>query len=186
MSGGLYGLDHKPGSSPRLLLPGLQPTALAVDPSDPRRIYCSTYNRGLWRSDDAGETWRAVGTPQSYYGRSILGAIAQRETTFVSVAPHRRADGRHSVWVGTERSSLYVSADHGHTFRLVTDFQEQSSRRNWSFPPRPDPITFDGSRTAKQINSTFRSSSAPCCAALTVAQISRNVAPTARWIPTHC
>jgi len=137
MTGGLYGFDPEGDDTPRLLLPGVQPTALATDPSDPARIYCSTYNRGLWRSDDAGDTWRPVGTPQNYYARPTSGAIGPRETTFVSVAPQAGADGRHAVWVGTELSSLYRSDDHGETFRLVTTFENFPSRRDWSFPPRP-------------------------------------------------
>jgi hypothetical protein len=137
MSGGLYGLDDEAGAVPRLLLAGVQPTALAIDPSEPARIYCSTYVRGLWRSDDSGATWRPAGTPQSYYGSPTDGAIGPRETTFVSVDPRPDADGRHAVWVGTELSSLYRSDDHGETFRLATAFDSQQSRGTWSFPPRP-------------------------------------------------
>jgi hypothetical protein len=137
LSGGLYGLGEEPGAVPRLLLAGVQPTALAIDPSDPARIYCSTYNRGLWRSEDGGSTWRPAGTPQSYYAPPTDGAIGPRETTFVSVDPRPDAHGRHAVWVGTELSSLYRSDDHGETFRLATAFESQKSRGTWSFPPRP-------------------------------------------------
>lgn len=31
---------------------GANPVALAVDPYDPERIYCGTFDRGLWRSKD--------------------------------------------------------------------------------------------------------------------------------------
>ncbi len=137
VSGGLYGLDEKSDAVPRLLLEGVQPTALAVDPSEPARIYCSTFNRGLWRSEDGGASWHPAGTPQSYYGPPTDGAIGPRETTFVSVDPHPDKDGGHAVWVGTELSSLYRSDDHGETFRLATAFNSQASRNTWSFPPRP-------------------------------------------------
>ncbi len=137
LSGGLYGLGEEAGAVPRLLLAGVQPTAIAIDPSDAARIYCSTYNRGLWRSEDGGATWIPIGTPQGYYSPPIDGAIGPRETTFVSVDPRADEDGRHHVWVGTELSSLYRSDDHGETFRLATAFDSQKSRNTWSFPPRP-------------------------------------------------
>jgi hypothetical protein len=42
-------------------LVGLQPTSLAVDPFQPERVYCGTFGRGLWRSEDAGTTWEPIG-----------------------------------------------------------------------------------------------------------------------------
>ena len=137
MLGGVFGLDVGVDGAPRPLLPGVQPTALAIDPSNPVRVYCSTYNRGLWRSEDAGETWLPIGTPQEYHRPDMPGAIGPRETTFVSVSPRPGADGQHAVWVGTEMSSLYRSDDHGETFACVTTF-DLPSRKNWSFPPRPN------------------------------------------------
>lgn len=134
--GGLFGFDTNAGAEPRVLLPGLQITALATDPGDRRRIYCATYNRGLWRSNDAGETWLPVGTPQGFFRKPTEGAIEQRETTFVSVSPVPGQNGRHAVWVGTEPSRLYRSTDHGETFDLVSAL-DLPSRKSWSFPPRP-------------------------------------------------
>lgn len=136
MSGGLYGWDDESGDAPTTLLPGVQVNALAVDPSTPRRIYCATYNRGLWRSQDAGRTWLPVGTPQDYSSPARPGAIGPRETTFVSVSPQPDASGRQTVWVGTEPSRLYKSIDHAETFELVTTF-DLPSRTTWAFPPRP-------------------------------------------------
>ena len=66
LTGGLFGLELGASAAPRTLLAGLQPMALAADPAAPARVYCATYNRGLWRSEDAGETWVPVGTPQRY------------------------------------------------------------------------------------------------------------------------
>jgi hypothetical protein len=99
-------------------------------------VYCATYNRGLWRSEDAGETWLPVGTPQGFFERPTGGAIEPRETTFVSVDPVPQPDGRHAVWVGTEPSCLYRSTDHGETFELMSAL-DLPSRASWSFPPRP-------------------------------------------------
>lgn len=135
--GGLFVLDDAKG--PRPCLPGMQPLSLALDPGFPGRVYCATYDRGLWRSDDRGETWTPVGTPGSYIGPAIPGAIEERATTFVSVDPRRRGgDGEHVVWVGTEPGRLYRSEDAGRTFSRVTDWAGLPSRKNWSFPPRPE------------------------------------------------
>ena len=136
LTGGLYRFDLDAGGSPRPVLPGLQAMAFAMDPGEPARVYCATYNRGLWRSEDAGQTWLPVGTPQGFFKGPAGGAIQPRETTFVSVDPVPQADGRHAVWVGTEPSHLYRSSDHGDTFELVSAL-DLPSRSSWSFPPRP-------------------------------------------------
>jgi hypothetical protein len=136
LTGGIYRFDLDAGGSPRPVLPGLQPMAFAMDPGEPARVYCATYNRGLWRSEDAGQTWLPVGTPQGFFEGPAAGAIQPRETTFVSVDPVPQADGRHSVWVGTEPSRLYRSTDHGDTFELASAL-DLPSRSSWSFPPRP-------------------------------------------------
>jgi hypothetical protein len=136
LTGGLYRFDLDASGGPGPVLPGVQPMAFAIDPREPARVYCATYNRGLWRSEDAGETWLPVGTPQGFFKGPTGGAIQPRETTFVSVDPVPQTDGRHAVWVGTEPSRSYRSTDYGDTFELVSAL-DLPSRTSWSFPPRP-------------------------------------------------
>lgn len=136
LTGGIYTLDLAASAHPKLVLPGVQPMSFAIDPSKPSRVYCATYNRGLWRSEDAGEKWLPVGTPQDFFEGPTRGAIEQRETTFVSVDPVSRLESQHDVWVGTEPSCLYRSVNHGETFELVSAL-DLPSRASWSFPPRP-------------------------------------------------
>jgi hypothetical protein len=136
LTGGIYRFDLDASGGPGPVLPGVQPMAFAMDPGEPARVYCATYNRGLWRSEDAGETWLPVGTPQGFFKGPTGGAIQPRETTFVSVDPVPQADGRHAVWVGTEPSRSYRSTDYGDTFELVSAL-DLPSRMSWSFPPRP-------------------------------------------------
>ncbi|HZR00724.1 MAG TPA: hypothetical protein VFC93_18135, partial [Chloroflexota bacterium] len=45
----------------RLALAGKHTYCLAADPRRPERVYCGTFGQGLWRSDDAGATWRPTG-----------------------------------------------------------------------------------------------------------------------------
>jgi hypothetical protein len=53
LTGGLYRFDLDASGGPGPVLPGVQPMAFAMDPREPARVYCATYNRGLWRSEDA-------------------------------------------------------------------------------------------------------------------------------------
>jgi hypothetical protein len=108
LTGGLYTFDLVANCGPGPGLSGVQPIAFAMDPSEPARVYCATYNRGLWRSEDAGETWLPVGTPQGFFEGPTDGAIEPRETTFVSVDPIAQADGRHAVWSARNRAAYTV------------------------------------------------------------------------------
>ena len=39
-------------------LKGLHPTAIAIDPQkNSNRVYCETWNNGLWKTDNSGQTW---------------------------------------------------------------------------------------------------------------------------------
>jgi len=39
-------------------LKGLHPTAIAIDPQkNSNRVYCGTWNEGLWKTDNNGQTW---------------------------------------------------------------------------------------------------------------------------------
>ena len=104
LTSGLYTFDLVASGGGRAVLPGVRPITFGKDPSEDRQVYCVTYNRGLCRSEDAGEKWLPVGTPQGFFEGPTGGAVEPRETTFVSVDPVPQEDGRHAVWVGTEPS----------------------------------------------------------------------------------
>src|SRR4051812_48143291 len=42
-------------------LAGASVQCVAVDPLKPEVVYCGTFDRGLWRSVDAGASWERVG-----------------------------------------------------------------------------------------------------------------------------
>jgi photosystem II stability/assembly factor-like uncharacterized protein len=93
---------------------------VAVDLAAPERVYCGTEDDGLWRSEDAGRSWRPAGP-----------GIAHPAVMSVAVG----ADGR--VWAGTEPSALSCSEDGGASWRERPALQEVPSKPTWSFPPRP-------------------------------------------------
>jgi hypothetical protein len=54
LTGDAVALFRLDGSEPELALEGSQGRCIAVDPSDPRRVYVGTMDSGLWFSVDGG------------------------------------------------------------------------------------------------------------------------------------
>ncbi|MFB6096486.1 MAG: WD40/YVTN/BNR-like repeat-containing protein [Haloferacaceae archaeon] len=86
-------------------------------------VLCGTFDAGLHRSTDGGETFERVGE----------GTIEQSVTSLAR-NPHDASE----VWVGTEPSRVYRSTDGGETFTERGGLLDLSSASSWSFPPRPD------------------------------------------------
>ena len=109
-------------------LDGLPTYCLAIDPHVPTRVYCSTFGKGLWRSDDGGRMWQPVGA-----------GIRYAEVMSVAVSPLERVGTYSVVWAGTEPSALFRSEDRGETWAECPALLDLPSREAlpWSFPPRP-------------------------------------------------
>ncbi|WP_110647257.1 WD40/YVTN/BNR-like repeat-containing protein [Salinicola peritrichatus] len=118
-------------------LEGMQPTAIAVDPGKPGRLYCATYNRGLWRSEDHGDHWRPIGGPLPYHEPHNGPEIPLLEMTSVAIAPSPNSKQWHDLYVGTEPSRLFHSDDGGDHWQELTGIQSMPSKAQWQFPPRP-------------------------------------------------
>lgn len=108
-------------------LENCKPRCLAADPLRLETLYCGTADRGLWRSDDAGDSWEAVGE-----------GIRHPSVTAVAVSAAERADGHGIVYAGTEPSTLYASEDGGASWRELERMRELPSSTEWSFPPKPE------------------------------------------------
>src|SRR5229473_7743060 len=118
--------QHNGGWAVDLQMRGAEPQCLAVDSQRPQQVYCGTFDQGLWRSENAGESWEHVGA-----------GIEQQSVTSVAVSLTERAGNYGVVYAGTEPSTLYRSEDGGSTWRELSALRQVPSAPTWSFPPRP-------------------------------------------------
>ncbi|WP_123620130.1 hypothetical protein [Halorubrum sp. CSM-61] len=98
------------------------------DPAD-ARVLAGTFDAGLFRSIDGGETFERVASET--LGPDGSGPEA---VTAVATSPH----DPDVVWIGTEPSRVYRSTDGGDTVERVGGLTAVPSASEWSFPPRPD------------------------------------------------
>jgi photosystem II stability/assembly factor-like uncharacterized protein len=114
------------GGGAELALEGSGARCIAVDPRDPRRVYVGTFDDGIYRSDDGGETWREASS-----------GLEDRRVLAISVSPSHRENGTSVVYAGTEPSNLYRSEDAGQTWQKLPALRDIPSEPTWSFPGRP-------------------------------------------------
>src|SRR5258708_24505001 len=106
---------------------GSQPQCLALDRARPQRVYCGTFDRGLWRSEDAGGTWQPVGP-----------GIQHESVTAVAVSVTERGGDTRVVYAGTQPSALYRPEDGGGPGQGLSALRRLPSAPSSSFPPPPD------------------------------------------------
>ena len=107
-------------------LAGSGARCIAVDPLDPRQVYVGTMDRGLYLSEDGGETWHQGGP-----------GIAEARVLSLAVSPCHRETRTSVVYAGTEPSNLYRSEDGGQSWQVLPALRKLPSEPQWSFPPRP-------------------------------------------------
>src|SRR5579859_2642175 len=103
-------------------LEGRAPRCLAADPAHPERVWCGTEGFGVWRSDDAGTSWRQAGEE-----------LASLSVSAIAVGP-----GEEVVYAGIDQSALWRSEDAGRSWEPLRALNELPSAPTWSFPPRPE------------------------------------------------
>ncbi len=109
-----------------IMLPDSNAQCVAVDPSNPDRVYVGTFDDGIYRTLDGGETWTQVGD-----------SIPHKRVLSIAISPSDRANGLHAVFAGTEPSNLYRSEDDGANWQEFSELPKLPSPSGWSFPPRP-------------------------------------------------
>lgn len=153
---------------------------IEVAPSDPNIVYCGTgeamharsssHGNGMWKSTDAGKTWKFIGLEQSYFIPKI--AIDDKNPDIVYVA----AEGKlYDNEMDCQRG-LYKTVDGGKTWTLVLDLKDRgvgdfvidpsnsdiviagaykTYRRTWTFIDRQEGNHFykttDGGKTWKKL-----------------------------------
>jgi hypothetical protein len=103
-------------------LDGYSLRCLDAAPAAPDRAFAGTFESGLHRTRDGGESWERVGS-------DLPDAVMS-----VTVSLH---DPR-TVYAGTEPSRVFVSRDAGDTWQELPDPTDLPSASEWYFPPRPD------------------------------------------------
>jgi photosystem II stability/assembly factor-like uncharacterized protein len=110
---------------------GLGRIGLAIAPSDPKRMYAQVDSPklgGLYRSDDAGETWTRVNTEERIWGRGS-------DFACVRVAPNNKD----LIYVAN--TSTYRSRDAGQNFTAIKGAPGGDDYHSiWINPENPDII----------------------------------------------
>jgi photosystem II stability/assembly factor-like uncharacterized protein len=109
-----------------LSLEGHGVMCVAVDPRDARRIFVGTFDRGIYRSLDGGDTWESAGS-----------GIVDSRVLSIAISPIDHENGRSVVYAGTEPSMLNRSEDDGAMWQPSPALTALPSAPTWSFPPRP-------------------------------------------------
>jgi photosystem II stability/assembly factor-like uncharacterized protein len=132
---GLRVIDHGGDVSVRLAEQTVECISVTTDSDStaerdtPARVLVGTFDTGLFRSTDGGETFERVAAETLGPGGSGPDAV-----TALATSPHDPA----VVWVGTEPSRIYRSTDGGESVEPVEGLTDAPSASEWSFPPRPD------------------------------------------------
>ena len=90
---------------------------LAASPVDPQRAYLAAYEAGVYRTDDAGLTWKHIDSWPTDYAHSVLAHPSESET----------------VYVGSEPAALFRSSDSGNSWQECSGFREVPESVDWGF-----------------------------------------------------
>ncbi len=104
-------------------LQNMQPTCIAVDPFQKNRVYCGTFGRGLWLSDDSGDSWRPIGDSYRYFDFPKEDGILHSSITSITISTNEQVNGYGAVYVGTEPSALFRSENGGETWTELKKYE---------------------------------------------------------------
>jgi len=105
-------------------LQGHEVQCVAVDARLKERVYCGTFGNGVYRSDNAGASWRPC---KGFPNQNIM-ALATADSVDVGTL----------LYAGTEPSAIYQSSDGGDSWHPLPGLLNLTSAGEWSFPPRPE------------------------------------------------
>ena len=90
---------------------------LAASPVSRGRAWLAAYEAGVYRTDDAGDTWTRVTAYPSDYAHSVLALPS----------------GADAVCVGSEPAALFLSGDGGASWSECAGFRAVPESGNWGF-----------------------------------------------------
>ncbi|MWV40831.1 hypothetical protein [Natrialba sp. INN-245] len=95
---------------------------VAASSGAPERVFVGTFEDGLYRSTDGGDSWSHLEIPA---GSDAITSIA--------IDPN----DAETVYAGTEPSRVYRSTDGGDSWTHLEGIADLPSEDEWFFPPRP-------------------------------------------------
>src|SRR5687767_11349845 len=98
----------------------LDARCFALDPADERVVLAGTQGDGLWRSDDAGCTWKP----------HALEAMTIKSIAFSASQPE-------IVYAGCKPPAVWKSEDRGASWAECSGFQQIPSLPDWWSPAEP-------------------------------------------------
>ncbi|ELY68013.1 WD40/YVTN/BNR-like repeat-containing protein [Natrinema versiforme] len=106
-------------------LEGAALECVAAAPDAPERYFVGTFDNGLFRSTDGGETFAPIETE--------FDALESGAVMAATISPH----DPQVVYAGTEPSRIYQSRDGGDSWTHLEGLAGLPSADEWYFPPRP-------------------------------------------------
>ncbi len=103
-------------------LEGYDLECVAVSPAAPDRLFVGTFEDGLFRSVDGGETFAPL--EADFESEAVMS---------LAISPH----DPDVVYAGTEPSRIYRSTDGGDSWTHLEGLTDLPSEPEWFFPPRP-------------------------------------------------
>ncbi|ELZ01547.1 hypothetical protein C482_07224 [Natrialba chahannaoensis JCM 10990] len=98
---------------------------VATTAATPDRVFVGTFESGLFRSTDGGETFEQLETDDIFASDAVMS---------LTINPH----DPDVIYAGTEPSRVYRSTDGGDTWTHLAGLTDLPSASDWYFPPRPE------------------------------------------------
>lgn len=109
---------------------------VAASPDEPDRVFVGTFESGLFRSTDGGQTFEPLETEfttELEEGYGDAEDVESDAVMSVTISPH----DPDVVYAGTEPSRVYRSEDGGDSWEHLEGIVDLPSADDWFFPPRP-------------------------------------------------
>ncbi|MBI4527039.1 MAG: hypothetical protein HY695_24855 [Deltaproteobacteria bacterium] len=97
--------------------------SIAVNPLNPKTLYCAAFNGGVFRSKDYGKSWTAANE-----------GLPNRQVFSLLINP----GDPDRLYIGTDQG-IYLSADQGASWRLLTPALKEWNIRSLVADPTEDP-----------------------------------------------